>query len=156
MIRCIAALDTRRGIADSHGIPWSGKLPADMRWFRKHTLGQTVLMGRATYENIGAALSDRRNVVVTSGPELPDAAVVRDVGKFLEHEDDVWVLGGQRLFESVLGRADELYLTRVEGDFGCTKFFPAYEGAFERTYVSGSLTENGITFRFEIWCRKAS
>ncbi len=156
MIRCIAALDTRRGIADGHGIPWFGKLPADMRWFRKHTLGQTVLMGRVTYESIGVALPDRRNAVVTSGPELQDAAVVRDAEKFLEREDDVWVLGGQRLFGSVLGRADELYLTQVEGDFGCTKFFPAYEDAFERTYVSGSLTENGITFRFEIWRRKAN
>ncbi|HLB66591.1 MAG TPA: dihydrofolate reductase [Candidatus Saccharimonadales bacterium] len=49
---------------------------------------------------------------------------------------------------------NELYITLLEDDFHCTKFFPEYEQAFEKISQSEPITENGITFRFTVWKRK--
>ena len=157
MIRFIAALDSRRGIADEHGIPWQGKLPSDMRWFRDHTLGHVLLMGRSTYDEFNGPLPGRQNFVATHQASVPGAEAVSDVAAFLRTQPgDVWVIGGARLFEATLSQADELYLTQLEGDFGCTKFFPPYQAAFKRAEAANPITENGITYRFEVWRRKAS
>jgi dihydrofolate reductase len=65
----------------------------------------------------------------------------------------VWNLGGALLFASTFDMADELYITQLEGNFGCTKFFPAYKDDFYLVSQSEPVTENNITFRFEVWKR---
>ena len=63
MIRLIAAIDSRRGIATDSGIPW--KLPGDSAYFREKTSSGLVVMGRATYDEFAAPLHDRENFVFT-------------------------------------------------------------------------------------------
>ncbi len=157
MILFIAAMDERRGIADEHGLPWQGKLPTDVKQFRAKTIHGTVLMGYGTYVEFAKPLSDRHNYVATSSTEKlrEGFETVHDARAFLSaaHED-IWVIGGAKLFETTLDQADELVLTRVEGDFGCTKFFPEFEESFVLTDKGQEQEENGIKFRFEIWKRR--
>jgi dihydrofolate reductase len=158
MIRMIAALDSRRGVANEHGIPWQGKIPTDSKYFREQTLNGIILMGFGTYEEFDAPLHDRENfVLVRPGTEAlrPGFAPISDTAKFFEvHSRDlVWVIGGAALFASSLPFADELFLTQLEADFHCTKFFPEYAGAFELERKLGSHVESDITFHFEIWQR---
>ena len=68
MIRLIAAIDDRRGIATDLGIPW--KLPGDTAYFHDKTANGVILMGRATYEEFAAPLHDRENFVLTPRPDL--------------------------------------------------------------------------------------
>jgi dihydrofolate reductase len=67
----------------------------------------------------------------------------------------VWVIGGAALFASSLPLADELYLTQLDADFHCTKFFPNYSDSFHKERELGSHTESDITFHFEIWQRSS-
>jgi dihydrofolate reductase len=158
VIRFIAALDSRRGIANDSGIPWQGQLPSDVAYFRRTTEGGVVVMGYATYTELASPLPDRRNVVATSrsGSLRPGFESVGDARTFLESAPgDLWVMGGAGLFANTLDLAGELYLTQLERDFDCTKFFPVFDDRFHQVSASESLTENGITFRFEIWGRDA-
>lgn len=157
MIRFIAALDKNMGLADDHGIPWLGRLPIDEKYFRDKTIGGTLLMGYGEYSKKRRPLVDRRNLVATTKTEtLKDGfEKVSDARKFLiTTNEDIWVSGGANLFTSTLDLADELYLTRIDYDFNCTKFFPKYRDRFTLRLKSQLYNEGGLTFCFEVWSRK--
>ncbi len=156
MIRFIVAIDPKRGMADDDGIPWQGKLPTDIKLFREKTKHSVVLMGYGTYVEFEEPLSDRKNLIASTRDETlrPGFEVVTNAREFLAGSvEDVWVIGGAGLFTSTLDLADELYVTQLEREFRCTKFFPDFSTAFEKVSESEPMTENGITFRFQIWRR---
>lgn len=154
MIKCIAAIDDKRGLANDQGIPWFGKIPGDTAQFRQKTLHSTVVMGFRTYQELAEPLGDRRNLVlVRPGTELrPGFEVIEDIKGFLEQShNDIWIVGGASIYAQLLPYSDQLYLTRVHGDFGCTKFFPEFTSAFQKIEQTPEQTENGINFHFEVW-----
>jgi dihydrofolate reductase len=158
MVRLIAALDEKRGIATDAGIPWH--LPTDQQFFVDQTTDGLILMGANTYREFEKPMHGRTNYVVTheQGPLLSGFEAVHDVDRFFnEHAGElIQDIGGAHLFSQTLRYADELILTQVYADFHCTKFFPEYEHAFELVQHSEMLTENGTSFRFETWHRKSS
>jgi dihydrofolate reductase len=154
--RAIAAIDDRRGIATDAGIPWD--VPADRAYFRRMTVDSTVVMGSATYDEMAAPLPDRRNLVATSRPAplRPGFERVTDLAarlSTLPAAETMWVIGGAGLYASTIGSMDELYLTRIPGDYGCTKFFPPFADDFVLERATPSEDAAGVTF--EIWRRAA-
>lgn len=125
MIRAIAAVDDMGGLARRGEIPW--QCPADREYFRRLTMGQTVLMGRKTWESIGHPLVERRNVVASHNQALHIAGceVIADAEQFLNITEDVWIIGGAELFREFVGLADEIYLSHIAGNYECDQFFPA-------------------------------
>ena len=157
MIRFIAAIDEKRGMANGHGIPWQGKVPADVQYFQEKTEGNTVLMGYGTYVEFKTPLANRRNIVASSKSEplREGFELTNDARQFIKaSEEDVWVIGGPGLFSQTLDLANELYLTHIEGNFHCTKFFPEFEKDFTLESRSEPQIENSLTFHFEVWKRK--
>jgi dihydrofolate reductase len=156
MIRLIAAMDTRRGIAIDTGLPWH--LPGDSAYFRQQTSSGLILMGRATYNEFAAPLHDRENyVLTTSAAPLRDGfRPVRSLDELLGTHPgtDVWVVGGAFVYAETLGEADELVVTQVAGDFHCTKFFPPFEDRFALESEGDEQSDGGVTYRFETWGRR--
>lgn len=156
MIRFIAAIDSRRGIADDNGIPWN--LPTDVAYYRAKVRFHDYLIGYGTYANYVEPLADTRTYVATTKTDelRPGFNKISDPSEFLgQAKSDVWVGGGSGLFNSTLHLADELYLTRIHHDFHCTKFFPLFESDFELIEQLKPQTENGLTFQFETWRQKS-
>jgi dihydrofolate reductase len=153
MIRLIAAIDSRRGIATDSGIPW--KLPGDSAYFREKTSSGLIVMGRATYNEFAAPLHDRENFVLstTSSTLRKGFGVVASLAELCAAHpgEDVWVIGGAIVYAETMNQADELLLTQVTGDFGCTKFFPPYLAAFALQSKSEEHQEGGVSYRFETW-----
>jgi dihydrofolate reductase len=121
------------GVIGRHGkLPW--RLPSDLKWFRKITLGKPVIMGRKTYDSIGKPLDGRDNIVVTHRqdldiPGVETAASVEDaidLGRELAEKrgvDEVMIIGGEAIFRTALAYADRIYLTLVHGTpTGDTRF----------------------------------
>jgi len=116
-------------------LPW--RLSADLKRFKKLTMGHTIVMGRKTWESIGRPLPGRRMVVVTrqndyraDGVEVVsslDAAI--DVAA-AAGDDETFVIGGAEIYRLALPRADRLCLTRVratiEGDTSFPEFDPTH------------------------------
>jgi dihydrofolate reductase len=151
MIRLIAAVDRKLGIGKNGGQPWS--IPEDEAYFSEQTklYGGEILVGRTTFETFKAPLSNRKNYVLTSHTEpIEGAELVHDLEAFLESyaNKDLWVVGGGEVFKSVmdLGKADELYLTHIDADFNCNRFFPAYEEKFKLLEKSEEREQNGFHF----------
>jgi len=152
MIRHIVALDTKRGIAKDGEQPWH--LPTDSQYFRDQTklYSGVVLMGRKTFEVMGAALPDRQNYVLTRDERFTadNVRVVHDLDAFMATHKDVWIIGGANVYEKTIHLADELYITEIDEDFACDQFYPAYDSFIARK--SGPLqTENGISFRYKVY-----
>lgn len=157
MIRFIAALDNKNGIADEHGIPWQGLLPGDVSYFRRHTLNTDLLMGYGAYRELAKPLPNRRNYIATVRHKnlRPGFERIDNVRSFLARaHKDIWVGGGADIFANTIDLADELYLTRIDKDFNCTKFFPPFEQHFTCVNQSSDRTENGVTYHFEVWQRR--
>ena len=156
VIRLIAAIDQKRGLSTNTGIPW--RLPGDIAHFRQLTADGAVLMGRTTYDEFAAPLPDRQNFVLTRSPDGLRAGFrgVDDLDAFLANQagsEKLWVIGGSAVYAQTIGHAEELSLTRVAGDFDCTKFFPPFESDFNLVDQDESHRENGVAYRFETWRR---
>lgn len=126
-ISLIAAMADNGVIGIDNGLPWD--LPADMKWFRRHTLGKPVLMGRKTFDSIGRPLPQRRNIVVSreAGLTLPGCEVVQSIDAALQlcaDEAEVMVIGGASFYAQMLPLADRLYLTRVHAQVEGDAWFP--------------------------------
>jgi len=156
MIKLIAAIDSHRGIANNQGIPWH--LPEDSTYFRQHIKNATVIMGRHVYEELTHPFNDAKNYVLShqSLPLRQGFSLVHDLETFIrEHADEtVWVLGGAQLYEQTLAYADELYVTQIEKDFSCTKFFPKFKDSFTLMSESPQREQNKLLFSFQIWRKK--
>jgi dihydrofolate reductase len=109
-------------------------------------------MGRGTYETLSGPLPNRRNVVASRTAQVlrQGFELLHDVDTFLRQppSEAVWIIGGAALFESTLDYCDELYLTRVQGDFGCDRFFPAFADRFTVKDHSDWLESNGYTYQY--------
>lgn len=83
-------------------------------------------MGRKTFESIGKVLPNRRNVVISRNPDfvVEGGEVLASVSDALAlvaaKEEEVFVIGGGKIYNELWPYADYLYLTRVyvevEGD----------------------------------------
>jgi dihydrofolate reductase len=131
IISLIWAMDENRLIGVENRLPW--KLPADMTWFRRHTLGKPIIMGRKTFDSFGGRpLPERTNIVVTRDKEYQaeGAVVVYSIDEALQAAGDaeeVMIIGGASFYEQMLPRAERIYLTQVHGQFEGDAWFPDFD-----------------------------
>lgn len=130
----IAALASRRVIGRGGAIPWH--ISDELRWFKAATTGHTVLMGRKTFDSLKKPLPNRRNLVVTRGPEIAGVTTIRGLESFdpAAHADpgkDVFVIGGAAIYEALLSRCEELWLTLVPLEVDGDAYFPPFEPLFD-------------------------
>lgn len=159
MIRLIAAIDRANGMAKHGFMPWH--IPEDEKFFTDQTkaYGGHVLTGKRTFVEAykERPLKGRHNYIVTHDPTpIPGATVVNDLERFLaDFEPDLWVSGGGIIFKQVveMGKADELYLTHIDAEFGCDTFFPDYSG-FTLVEQSEPREQNGFRFVYARYQRR--
>ena len=121
-VTIVAALARNGVIGVGGGLPW--RLPDDMRRFKELTVGHVLVMGRKTYESIGHPLPGRTTVVVTrtpgwqagSGLVLTAHGVREAVELARSVDDEVFVVGGERVYADALALADRLELTLVDAE----------------------------------------
>jgi len=129
MISLIAAMAADRVIGMDNAMPWH--LPADLAWFKRHTLNKPVIMGRRTWESIGRPLPDRLNIVISSQPSSVEGvtwvASVEEALQAAGEAEEVMVIGGGRIYEQFLAQADKLYLTHIDAEVVGDTTFPDFE-----------------------------
>ncbi|HEY0788402.1 MAG TPA: dihydrofolate reductase [Thermoanaerobaculia bacterium] len=130
-VTLIAAIARNRVIGKDGDLPW--RLPADMKHFKRTTVGHPLIMGRRTFESFGRPLPDRTNIVVTRRPHYrPEGAVVAaslDAAMKLARAEDVEIFigGGEEVFRHFLPTADRMILTWIDEEFEGDTFFPEFD-----------------------------
>ncbi|MDW4402380.1 dihydrofolate reductase [Staphylococcus saprophyticus] len=122
----LVAHDQQRVIGVNNQLPWH--LPSDLKHVKSLTTGNTLVMGRATFESIGKPLPNRRNVVLTRNksfkPEGVD--VIHSSEEIYDLPGHVFIFGGQSLFEEMIDKVDDMYITVIEDKYNGDTFFPPY------------------------------
>lgn len=149
----IVAMTEARVIGDKNQLPW--KLSADLKRFKEITTGNTVIMGRKTYDSIGRPLPNRKNVVLTRDRSFtrPGITVCNDWSQVSDSiENNAFVIGGAEIFAQLLPRLRRLYLTMIFKDFPGDAFFPDLnlKTAFRLEQQSEVFTEP-FEFQFQNW-----
>lgn len=159
MISLIAALAADRVIGMENAMPWH--LPADLAWFKKQTLNKPVIMGRRTWDSIGRPLPGRLNIVISSHKgDAAGVTWVTSIDEALKTAGDVeelMVIGGGRIYEQMLARADRLYLTHIDAEVEGDTHFPDYEpDEWQSTFSEfhDADDKNSHSFCFEILDRR--
>ena len=156
----VVAMDDNHLIGKGNGLPWH--LPADLAFFKKITTGNSIMMGRKTYDSIGKPLPNRRNIVITRNLDIsiPGCEVVGSIEKALsitQDEEEVMVIGGANLFVQLLPDVSRLYITHIKEEFEGETYFPYYD---ENDWLEISCESyqpdeiNKYAFHFSIMERK--
>jgi dihydrofolate reductase len=161
MIRSlVVAMARNRVIGRDNQLPW--RLPADLAYFKRVTIGHPVIMGRRTHESIGKALPGRLNIVVSRNPayRAPGCTVVGsldDAWKVAGDAAEVSVIGGTSLFAEALPVADRIHLTEVDAEVAGDTYFPQLDrGAWTEREVErhGADARHAYPFRIVVLERK--
>lgn len=146
MISIIVAVGKNRAIGRNNQLLWD--IPEDMNHFRKKTSDRTVIMGERTYQSIGRALPNRKNIVVTLNKDFhADGYEVRyslkDVlQEYKNRKEEAFVIGGGIIYKLSLPMADKLYITVVEDSpEDADTFFPDYSEF--KNIISEEKCDNG-------------
>jgi len=123
----IVAMANNRIIGVNKQMPWH--LSADLKNFKKITMGHPIIMGRKTFEAIGQPLAGRENIIISRDPFYHKIGCIvfnslEAAVKHYSHLDEVFVIGGATLYKATLEQADRLYITEIEKDFEGDTWFP--------------------------------
>ena len=127
IVSIVVATGENNEIGKNNSLLWH--LPADLKHFKNTTSGNTVIMGRKTFESIGKPLPNRRNIVVTSQPDLKiegieTASTIQIALDSCREDNEIYVIGGGSIYRQVLAQTDKIYLTIVHQIFDADIFFP--------------------------------
>jgi dihydrofolate reductase len=133
MVNLIVAVDKNMGIGYNGDLPWP-KNSADMKHFRRLTMGGIVVMGRKTYESVGL-LPGRTNVVISRS--MPGEVVTRPLvwaggrlsgvlAQLGRSPRPIWLIGGAEIYRQALDAnlVDWLHISYMNGTYECDTHFP--------------------------------
>ncbi len=133
MISLVVAYAKNGVIGRDNELPWY--IPDDLKRFKQLTTNKTVVMGRNTYESIvrrlGKPLPNRRNIVVSGSLKGPIDGIeiapsLEAALKLAEDDEEIVLIGGQRIFEEAIDKdlAKRIYATEIDADIEGDTYFP--------------------------------
>lgn len=165
MLSAIWAQDKNGLIGKDDKLPWH--LPSDLRFFKEKTVGNTIVMGRTTFEGMGKrALPHRTTIVLTTNPSYDagnnEILVMHSVSEVLiyanQSEKPTFIVGGAKIYKAFEPYLDSFYVTKVEETFDGDTHFPEWSWEdFEKiTEEQGVIDEkNRHSHIFEYYQRIA-
>lgn len=163
MLTLLAAVSDNGVIGREGDLPW--RLPADLKRFKRLTMGKPMILGRKTYESIGRPLPGRTMIVLSRSADaaaLPAEvrlastwdqalAIAEDVAE-MAGASEAMVIGGAAVYAEALPRAERMHLTRVRAEVKGDVFFPAFDASAwrveaEEHHPADDRNEYALTFR---------
>lgn len=160
MISFLWAEDEKGIIGKNNQLPW--RLPEDLKYFKRTTMGHPIVMGRKTYESIGKPLPGRTNIVLTRDENFhADGCMTfktkNDLLTWIRNSDDeVFITGGAEIFGLFMEEVDRLYVTKIHESFEGDTYFPLVDWT-EWNLISNDKglknAENPYDYEFQVFER---
>jgi len=129
VISHIVAVSNNFVIGKENSLPW--RMPDDMQYFNRVTMGHAVIMGRKNYEANGKALSGRTNIVITRNKLFApkDAEIVFSVNEAIElakkfETEEIFIIGGGEIYRETLPIIDRIYITVIDEEIKGDTYYP--------------------------------
>jgi len=163
-IAMVVAIARNGAIGVDGDLPW--RLPGDLAFFKRTTMGKPLVMGRKTWESLPRKpLPGRPNLVVTRDPSYgaDGADVFTSVEAALGHaatltQDEICIIGGAEIYRQAFERADRLYITDVDAEPEADTFFPTFDRAnwTEVWREPGPTSPDAPTYSFALLARETA
>lgn len=159
-VNIIVAYNKKHVIGKDNDMPW--RLPADLAYFKKTTMGCPIVMGRKTRESLGRPLPGRLNIAITRDVlyQAEGTTVVHSLEKAVEQaksvQDNVFIIGGGEIYKQALMQnlVDRVYATEIYADMDGDTFFPELDKRVWREIARETQEpQNGLNFDFVIYER---
>ena len=155
----IAAVARNGAIGKDNALLW--RLPEDLKFFKRTTLGCPVIMGRKTWDSLPPKfrpLPGRANIVVTRQADWSETGAqrssdLREALQLCEQAADVWVIGGAQLYALAEPLAHTAVVTEIEKDFEGDAFAPSLGNAWRITARERHVAASGLPFSFVTYTR---
>ena len=128
-ISAIVATAKNNVIGKDNNIPWY--LPADLKYFKRTTLGHHIIMGRKSFISIGRPLPKRTNIIITRDPFFMASGciVVHSLKEAIDiakenGEEEIFIIGGGQIYEQAMPLVNRIYLTEVNAEVDGEIYFP--------------------------------
>ena len=151
----IAAVCKNNGIGFKNKIPWNNK--DDLKFFRKKTLNQAIIMGHNTWKSLPIKpLNNRDNYIISKNfvVKSDDNSSVIGYDNFdqciydkrLQLYNNIYVIGGSKLYNYAINHplCDTIYLNVIDNLYKCDKFFPSIDNNIWK--ISNMYTKNNVTY----------
>lgn len=129
MLSIIVAVANNNVIGKDNKLIWH--LPEDLKRFKKLTTGHNIIMGRKTFESLGRVLPNRKHIVLCNDANLnidnENVEILNNVNlldKYIDSNEENFVIGGATIYKLLLPKANKLYLTKINESFEGDVFFP--------------------------------
>lgn len=157
MISIIAAVSLNKVIGKNNEIPWH--LAPDLVDFKKITTGNTVIMGRKTFESIGKKLNNRKIIVLSRQKDFHAkgaliASSKNEALKLTQGDKKIFIAGGGEIYKLFLNIASEIRLTTIHREFEGEVFFPKISDKKWQIIKEGKIKkdlESGIPYSTTIY-----
>lgn len=124
----IVAHDPNLVIGKDGELPWH--FSADLKFFKKTTMGSPMLMGRGVFEELNEKpLPGRENVVLSrsqSYDHVPTFSSLDEALNYLSDQEQVFIIGGGEIYKQTIDQVDELIITQVKKEYEGDTYFPEY------------------------------
>ncbi|WP_312654504.1 dihydrofolate reductase [Proteiniclasticum sp.] len=153
---------TKDGVIGKNGdLPW--RIPSDLSYFKRMTMGKKMIMGRRTFESLPGMLKGRELIVLTRSEEykVPDGVkLIHSLEDVLDYEnldEEVFIIGGGEIFRKFIPKCNKLYITWVNRSFEGDTYFPLemIEGFKEVSREDATDEVSGISVSFTVYERSA-
>jgi dihydrofolate reductase len=163
MLSIIVAKSNNNIIGGNNKLLWH--LSKDLKRFKEITTGNTIIMGRKTFESLPKVLPNRHHVVITSNKNFKidseSVTIVNNieeiVDKYKDSVEEAFIIGGGEIYNLLLPYTNKLYLTRIHKDFEGDTYFPNIDlSNWEVSYKSEVFSdeEEDLTYDFIDLIRK--
>ena len=149
-------------IGKDNKLPWH--IPNDLKYFKNLTWGMPVVMGRKTYESFGKPLRGRTNIIITRNKDWREEGIetvnsIEDAIALAKESavKEIFIIGGGEIFETIIIKANRIYLTRIHHAFDGDAFFPQInesEWQLVKERNCPADEKNAYAHSFQVWERK--
>ena len=163
MLSLIVAIAKNNVIGKDNKLIWH--ISEDLKRFKSITSGNTMLMGRKTFESLPGILPNRKHVIITRDDKYAvdsdQVDIISDLDSFIKNhensEEEIFVIGGAEIYKQLLPHCKKLYLTKVYESFEGDTHFPEIDfSKYDIEYSSDKMIDekNGLTYSFINLVRK--
>ena len=160
-LNVIVAYGRQCVIGKDNDMPW--RLPNDLAYFKKTTLGCPIIMGRKTRESLGPRpLPGRLNIAISRDEnfQADGTTIVRSLDEAIDlaQQEDcqkVFIIGGGEIYRLALDRADFVYATEIQAEFEGDTYFPKLDPQqWQEISRDSQEPQNGLDFDFVVYQRR--
>ena len=157
MLSIIVAVAENNIIGGNNKLLWH--IPEDLKRFKEITSGNTIIMGRKTFESLPGVLPNRKHIIITRDKNYSvdnsNVEVIHSlyevINKYKNTSESAFLIGGGEIYKQLIHSVDKIFLTKVYKSFEGDTSFPQVDfNEFTIEYESEILTsaKSGLKYQF--------